>query len=147
MNKRDIPCANAIRELAQHLEAPGEEHWKYINRMVGFLKTRIKKGKIIRKPRELRFIGWSDSDYAKAKDRKSITGNITTLGGSPVHGSSKGQNCVCLSSTEAEYVALSTLAQEIRFGQQLLDEIAEDEHKYSGIIYEDNLGAMFLSHN
>ena len=147
VNKMDIPCSNAIRELAQHLEAPGEEHWKYINRMVGFLKTRIKKGKIIRKPKELRYVGWSDSDYAKAKDRKSITGNITTLGGSPVHGSSKGQSCVCLSSTEAEYVALSTLAQEMRFGQQLLDEIAGDEHQYPGILYEDNLGAMFLSHN
>ena len=147
VNKMDIPCSNAIRELAQHLDSPSEEHWKALKRIVGYLKTRIGKGKMLRRPKELRIIGWSDSDYAKAEDRASITGNLSSVGGSVVYGSSKGQKCVCLSSTEAEYVAMSTLAQEIRFEQQLLDEIAGNEHKYPSIIYEDNVGAIFLSQN
>ena len=82
MNKMDITCANAVRELAQYLDSPGEEHQKALGRLVGYLKTRIGKGKIIRKPMELRVVGWSNSDYAKAEDRKNIGGNICTIGGS-----------------------------------------------------------------
>ena len=147
VNKMDVACANAIRELTQHLENPGAEQWKAMQRIVGYLSTRIGKGRIVRGPKELRIVGWTDSDYAKAEDRKSISGNMTTIGGSIIHGMSKGQNCVCLSSTEAEYVAMSTLAQEIRFEQQLLDEIAGQEHLYPSIIFEDNVGAIFLSQN
>ena len=147
VNKMDTACSNAIRELTQHLEAPGEEHWKALNRLIGFLKTRRKIGKIIKRPRELRVVGWSDSDYAKALERNSISGNICTIGGSMVYGTSKGQKCVCLSSTEEEYVAIGTLAQEIRFEQQLLDEIAGDEHVYPSIVFEDNIGAIFLAKN
>ena len=95
VNKMDLACSNAIRELTQHLDAPGEEHWKALNRLIGYLKVRIGVGKKIRKPLELRVIGWSDSDYAKAIDRKSISGNTTTVGGSIVFGTSKGQNSVC----------------------------------------------------
>lgn len=42
---------------------------------------------------------------------------------------------MCLSSTEAEYVAMSTLIQDVRFEQQLLDEIAEQEHLYPSISF------------
>ena len=147
VNKMDVACSNAVRELAQHLDSPGEEHWKALGRLVGYLKTRIGVGKIMRKPMELRVVGWSDSDYAKQEDRKSIGGNISTIGGSVVYGSSKGQNCVCLSSTEAEYVAMGTLAQEIRFEQQLLDEIVGKDQKYPSVIHEDNVGAIFLAQN
>ena len=136
VNKMDVACSNAVRELAQHLDSPGEEHWKALGRLVGYLKTRIGTGKIMKKPKELRVVGWSDSDYAKKEDRKSIGGNISTFGGSTVYGSSKGQSCVCLSSTEAEYVAMGTLAQEIRFEQQLLDEIVGDKQIYPSIIHD-----------
>ena len=30
-------CANACRELSQHLENPGEAHWKAVERLLGFL--------------------------------------------------------------------------------------------------------------
>lgn len=37
---KTIPdCANAIRELSSHLESPGEEHWKALDRLVGYLKA------------------------------------------------------------------------------------------------------------
>ena len=147
VNKMDLACSNAIRELTQHLDAPGEKHWKALGRLIGYLKTRIGVGKKIRRPLELRVIGWSDSDYAKAVDRKSVSGNTTTIGGSIIYGTSKGQNSVCLSSTEAEYVAMCTLAKEIRFEQQLLDEIAGKEHVYPSIIFEDNIGAIFVAKN
>ena len=42
---------------------------------------------------------------------------------------------------------MSVLAQEIKFEKILLDEIASMEHIYPSIIFEDNVGAMFLSRN
>ena len=58
---------------------------------------------------------------------------------------SKMQPTVTLSSTEAEYVALATCAQEMVFQNQLLEELGLC--KKPGLIFEDNTGAIFLVTN
>ena len=40
MKKTYPKLANAAQELSSHMENPGEEHWKSIGRMVGYLKLR-----------------------------------------------------------------------------------------------------------
>ena len=51
-------------------------------------------------------LGYSDADWAGCKmDRKSTSGTCQFLGWSLVSWSSKKQNCVASSSTEAEYIA------------------------------------------
>jgi hypothetical protein len=52
---------------------------------------------------------------------------------------------VTLSSSEAEYVAIATAAQEVRFTQQLLEEIMSCV--LPAIIYKDNTGTTFLVKN
>ena len=42
---------------------------------------------------------------------------------------------------------MESLAQEMRFEQQLLDEIIGDKQQYPGVICEDNIGAIFLAQN
>ena len=37
MKKKYPELANPVRELSSHMECPGEEHWKSIGRMVGYL--------------------------------------------------------------------------------------------------------------
>ena len=58
---------------------------------------------------------------------------------------SKTQSSTTLSSTEAEYFALSMATQEVRFIQQLLEEI--HENVTPAIIKEDNTSAIFLVKN
>jgi len=58
---------------------------------------------------------------------------------------SKKQGTVSLSSTEAEYQALSDCTQEAVFTQNLLEELTNDRE--TAIIYEDNLGAIYLLKN
>ena len=100
----------------------------------------------MRKPRELRSISNCDSDYGKDEnDRKSISGRINTLGGMITNWSSKKQNTVSLSSTEAEYQALSECAQESVFTQNLIMELTGEDNQ--AVIYEDNLGAIYLAKN
>jgi hypothetical protein len=138
--------SNAARELASHLSNPGEEHWKALERCVGYLTNTTDNGLTFRTPRELRSISLCDSDYAKdSNDRKSISGRVNTIGGMITNWTSKKQGTVALSSTEAEYQALSECAQESIFTQNLLKEITGN--CLTAIIYEDNLGAIYLTKN
>jgi hypothetical protein len=138
--------SNASRDLATHLSNPGIEHWKALERCVGYLSSLYKPALILRKPRELRSISYCDSDYAKCTDdRKSISGRINTLGGMITNWTSKKQSTVALSSTESEYQALSDCVQEAMFTQSLINELTGVS--LTAIIYEDNLGAIFLTKN
>ncbi len=147
MTKVGPDLSNAARELSAHLSSPGEEHWKALERCVGYLLTREDVGLTLRCPNNLRSISYTDSDYATdGTDRKSISGRINTVGGMITNWSSKKQGTVSLSSTEAEYQALSECAQEAMFTKSLVEEITGIKTP-SALIYEDNLGAMFLAKN
>jgi hypothetical protein len=68
-------------------------------------------------------IAFSDADHAGCMDtRKSTSGGLQFLGDKLVSWQSKKQDCTSLSSTEAEYVAMSACcAQVIWMGTQLMD--------------------------
>jgi hypothetical protein len=59
-------------------------------------------------------VSYCDSDWAgEAETRISVTGFIIYLLGVPICWRSKGQKGVTLSSSEAEYVAISEAVKEI----------------------------------
>ena len=90
---------------------------------------------------------FSDSDYAGDKEKRiSVSGFILYFMGVPVLWRSKGQRSVTLSSSEAEYVALSEAAKEIKFIYQLLKCFGV-EVKLPIIVRVDNVGAIFMSEN
>ena len=57
----------------------------------------------------------------------------------------KNQRTMTLSSTESEYVALSSCAQEAKFVGMFLVKMIE--RKKTSVIYENNQGAIFLAKN
>jgi hypothetical protein len=64
--------------------------------------------------KELTFKGLSDADFANSiDDRRSIAGILVELWNSPIAWTSKIQPSVALSTTEAEYMALCKLTQEL----------------------------------
>lgn len=139
--------ANAARELARHFSCPGPLQWEELARFVGYLKgIEPEICLIYRKPIELRALSYVDSNYATDKeDRRSVSGGIHTVGGTIINWMSKTQASVTLSSTEAEYASLASGATQVKFVQQLLQEIADCTTP--GIILEDNTGAIFLVKN
>ena len=141
-------CANASRELSQHLENPGTDHWKAIERLLGYLhEDPSRRTMKLQKPTELRVMDVVDSTFANdVNTHKSKSAYLGTIGGTAlVNWISKGQNIVTLSSTKSEYVSLSDGAKETTFAMNLLAEIAEV--KLPSYICKDNTGAIFLSKN
>jgi hypothetical protein len=67
------------------------------------------------------------------------------LGGMTTNWTSKKQQTVSLSSSEAEYQALSACVQESVFTQNLVQELTGVTKP--AIIYDDNLGTIFLVKN
>jgi hypothetical protein len=94
--------------------------------------------------------GYSDSDWAGCLDSRHSTGAYIFLAGqSPVSWSSKKQATVALSSTEAEYMALTQATKEAIWLRFLLSEILDRQYKKlpSITIFADNQGCIALAHN
>jgi hypothetical protein len=69
---------------------------------------------VVSKGSKFNLLGYSDSNYAGYKvDRKSTSRTCQFLGRSLVSCSSKKQNCIALSTTEAEYVAIGACCAQL----------------------------------
>ena len=88
-----------------------------------------------------------DSDYAGDKDtRLSVTGYCVYVNDCLISWKSRAQRCNTLSSTEAEYVALSEICCEILFVRQVLEFLGE-KINYPITVHCDNVGAIYLAYN
>ena len=64
----------------------------------------------------LSLISFADADYAsRSTDRRSVSGRVVMCAGGPVSWHSKTHKCVTLSTTQAEYAAMSDMGKEICF--------------------------------
>ena len=76
-------------------------------------------------------------------ERKSTSGYTFTVCGGLVSWRSKRQEIVALSSTEAEYIALSLAAQELVWLKPFVKDLGYNQENY--VLYEDNQGAIALT--
>jgi membrane-bound inhibitor of C-type lysozyme len=89
----------------------------------------------------------SDSDYATNPERRiSISGYVLYLKGVLIWWRSKGQKSVTLSSTEAEYIAMSECAKEINFVHQLLTSMGI-KLDLPIVVRVDNIGVISVGEN
>jgi Reverse transcriptase (RNA-dependent DNA polymerase) len=144
--------SNAVREIAKVMDGPTQAHMKSLFRLVKYVIDTKHFGLVMmpEKPKientwELQ--AFCDSDYAGDRDgRKSISGFIIYVQGCPISWKSKGQKAVTLSSSEAEYVAISEVCAEIMFLKQIL-EFLKIQVTLPIIVRVDNVGAIYLAHN
>ena len=144
--------ANAVRELSKMLDATTELAFKEMKRLIKYVLDTKEYGlkiepKIGSKENMWQVIGYSDSDFAGDREtRKSVGGFIIYLCGVPISWRSKSQQTISLSSTEAEWIALSETAKEVLFIAQILKSMGV-EIEYPMTIYVDNLAAIFMANN
>lgn len=90
---------------------------------------------------------FTDADWAgDSNDYVFTNAYINYLGSTPVSWSSKKQNGVSRSSTEAEYRAVANIVSEIRWICSLLQELGI-KVPVTPVIYCDNVGATYLCAN
>ena len=126
---------------------PGIVHWVAVKRILRYLKgTRFHGLKFIGDKND-ELVGFSDSDWAgDLVTRRSTSVYVFQFGQSTISWCSKRQQTVAKSSTEAEYVALGVSAQEVVWLRRLFQDMGVSVDSATKL-YEDNQGAIDLSHN
>lgn len=137
--------AYSTSDMSRFNAKHSEEHWIAVKRILRylrgtpFLKLRFDRGD------DSSFHAYCDADWgSEIDDRKSRTGYVLKMSGGAISWHSKKQEIVALSSTEAEYIALSSVAREILWTIQLANEMGI-EIKKPIRVYCDNRSAIDLS--
>jgi hypothetical protein len=144
--------ANSVRELAKCMDGASPAAYKEMKRLLKFVIDTKSYGLKLNPFKDRGQQKWiltvySDSDWAGDKaTHKSVSGYSVFLMGAVVLWKSKIQKPVALSSSEAEYYALSEAAREIKFVVQTLQHIGVMV-ELPVTIYCDNVSAIFMSEN
>ncbi len=92
---------------------PRPDHFSAVDQILRYLASSPERDITLGGESKLNLIGYSDFDRTgDHADRKSTSRFVFTLNGGPISYGSKKQAVIVLSSTKAEYVALSLAAQE-----------------------------------
>ncbi|KAJ9535625.1 hypothetical protein OSB04_un001231 [Centaurea solstitialis] len=129
-----------------HHSKPKESHLKAVKRIFRYLKGTVNLGLWYPKGSSYELTGYTDADHGGCKlDRKSTTGHIQFLGDKLVSWASKKQNCVSLSTAEAEYVAAASCCSQIIW---MRTQLRDYGFKFDKIpIYCDSKSAIAISCN
>ena len=132
--------AFSVSLLSRFSSSPKEKHWRCITTLLKYVNSTKNLSLTYPSGTTSTLIGYSDSDHAgNLDDRKSTSGFVFMLGGCCVSWKSSKQKTVSISSTEAEYVALSNSAQEAIWLRSLLQELGYRQQ--TTILYNDNLSS------
>jgi hypothetical protein len=135
----------AVNRLSQHLRDPSAAHWhagfRILNYLVSTKDLKLKLGG------NLSLSGYSDSDWAEDRDDRHSTSAYTyRVGDGAISWKSRKQATVSLSSTKAEYKALSDSCKEGLWLQHLLTELRLRPDTAIPL-HVDNEGAEALAKN
>lgn len=140
----DISCAVAI--LSRFSQSPKLPHWIAVKNLMRYLKGSRKLSLIYQGKGEM--VAFSDADYAACLDsRKSISGLLVMRGGAPVVWKASKQSTVAESTTEAEFIACSTLSREVMWCRNFLQEVYGERESKPTRMFVDNQSAIRIIKN
>lgn len=127
-----------MKELSRYNDASNEEHWNAAKGVLSYLKAHPSQGLLLKPITNDVIIAFTDASYAEELDsRKSTTGKIIYWGDNVISYKSKTQPLVTMSSFEAELVAISSVALDIVWLRNVLEELGYKQMEPS-IIYTDS---------
>ncbi|KAL2226511.1 UNVERIFIED_CONTAM: Retrovirus-related Pol polyprotein from transposon TNT 1-94 [Sesamum indicum] len=130
--------AHVVGVVSRFMNNPRVMHWEAVKWILRYLRGTKDRALVFGKGK-LTLFGFVDVDFAGSDydRRRSTTGYVFTYGGTAVSWVSKLQKVVTLSTTEAEYVAVTEAAKELIWLQHFLDVI----------LHSDSQSAIHLAKN
>ncbi|GJT28739.1 retrovirus-related pol polyprotein from transposon TNT 1-94 [Tanacetum coccineum] len=136
----------AICMCARYQARPTEKHLNAVKRIFWYLKGTIHRGLWYPKDSSIALTAFVDADHAGCQDtRRSTSGSMQLLGDRLVSWSSKRQKSAAISSTEAEYIALSGCCAQILWMRSQLTDYGFGFNKI--LMYCDNKSVIALCCN
>ncbi|KAH7415911.1 hypothetical protein KP509_14G065700 [Ceratopteris richardii] len=137
--------------LSRFMQQPTTHHIQLLKRLLRYLQHTKDFALVYRTqsadPSSLSFIGYSDADWGGDKiSLQSTSSSLYHFAGAALSWQSKKQDRVTLSSTEAEYVAMTQALKEGMWLEALLEETTLLPRKPLSL-FCDNLSAIILAKN
>ena len=152
--------AYAVHQCARFAANPRQDHAKAVKWIGRYLLHTRDKGMILH-PTVQSFDCYVDADFSgnwnpkewdDPKNARSRSGYVIMYAGCPIVWASKLQTEIALSTTEAEYVALSTALRECIPLMQLVKELKANGFDFQATkpqvhckVFEDNSGAIVMA--
>src|ERR1700731_3124990 len=116
--------AYAVTKLSQRSANPSKEHLDKARYVVRYLAGTADYALVFDGASNKGLIAYTDSDYAGDPiQRRSITGYFLKLANGIISWQSRAQKTIALSSTEAEYMALSDCSRQTVWIKNVLTEL------------------------
>ncbi|GJW76094.1 retrovirus-related pol polyprotein from transposon TNT 1-94 [Tanacetum coccineum] len=136
----------AVCMCARYQSKPTKKHLEAVKRVFRYLQGTINMGLWYPKDTAMALTAYADADHAGCQDtRRSTSGSAQFLGDKLVSWSSKKQTSTSISSTEAEYIAMSGCCAQILW---MRSQLSDYGFAYNHIpLYCDNKSAIALCCN
>ncbi|KAG7547174.1 Zinc finger CCHC-type [Arabidopsis suecica] len=106
---------------ARYQACPRVSHLNAVKRIIKYVKGTVEYGLFYTKHTNHNLAGFCDADWSGCLDgRRSTSGGCFFLGNNLIAWHSKKQNCVSISSTQAEYIAMGSCCTQLLWMKQML---------------------------
>ncbi|KAG7599123.1 Zinc finger CCHC-type superfamily [Arabidopsis suecica] len=117
---RQDPCYS-VGLCARYQVCPRVSHLNVVKRILKYVKGTVEYGLSYTKHTNHNLAGFCDADWSGCLDgRRSTSGGCFFLGNNLIAWHSKKQNCVSLSSTQADYIAMGSCCTQLPWMKQML---------------------------
>ncbi|XP_050918653.1 secreted RxLR effector protein 161-like [Lathyrus oleraceus] len=122
---KDEKCVDVNQRVCARYQAePKINHITQVNSILKYINGTSEYGMLYSYSDNSMLVGYCDADWAcNTDDRKSTSGGCFLLGNNLISWFSKKQNCVSLSTDEAEYIAAGSSCSELIWKKKNAKEI------------------------
>ena len=137
----------AVHISSQFIQEPLEEHMHAARRLLRYIKGTSGYGILMRSDCDLQIRAYCDADWGACPlTRRSLTGYLVTIDGSPISWKTKKQTTVSRSSAEAEYRSMAATTSELMWLKAFLASLGVF-HESAMHLFCDNQAALHIAKN
>ena len=139
--------SQALSVVCRYMHNPGKGHWQAVKWILRYILGTVDVGLVFEQDKMNHCaVGYVDSDYAGDLDKcRSTTAYVFTLASGAVSWKSNLQHTIALSTTEAEYMAVTEGAKEALWLRGLLEDLGVIQDYVD--VYCDSQSAIHLAEN